>query len=173
MDERRMEPEELVQQLQEVFNRLKQKGSGPMLFIIPIVAVLLWAASGIYMVQPGEQAVVRMFGKEVGITEPGLRYRLPYPIQTHDKVNIAKVRRAEIGFRNGDAGSPGITERIPEEALMLTGDENIVEAQLVVQYVVQNPSDFLFKVKDPEQTLRVASEVALRGLWEKLPLTRP
>jgi len=163
MDERKMEPEELLQQLQELIKRLRQKGLGPMLFVIPIIAVLLWAASGIYMVQPGEQAVVRMFGKEVGITEPGLRYQLPYPIQTHDTVNIANVRRAEIGFRNGDAGTPGDTQRIPEEALMLTGDENIVEAQLVVQYVVQNPSDFLFKVKDPEQTLRAAAEVALRG----------
>jgi len=139
MDERKMEPEELLQQLQELIKRLRQKGLGPMLFVIPIIAVLLWAASGIYMVQPGEQAVVRMFGKEVGITEPGLRYQLPYPIQTHDTVNIANVRRAEIGFRNGDAGTPGDTQRIPEEALMLTGDENIVEAQLVVQYVVQNP----------------------------------
>jgi len=163
MNGRKMEPEELIQQLLEQFKRMKQKGLGPMVFIIPVIAVLLWTASGIYMVQPGEQAVVRQFGKEIGITEPGLRYQLPRPIQTHDKVNIATVRRAEIGFRNGDAGSPGTTERVPEEALMLTGDENIVEAQLVVQYVVQNPSDFLFKVKDPEQTLRAAAEVALRG----------
>ncbi len=163
MDEKNINPEELIQQLQEFFNRLKPKSLGPILLVIPIVIFLIWAATGIYMVQPGEQAVVRQFGKEVGITEPGLNYHLPYPIQTINKVNIANVRRAEIGFRNGDEGSEGITRRIPEEALMLTGDENIVEAQLVIQYVVQDPSDFLFKVKDPEQTLKAASEVALRG----------
>jgi len=84
--------------------------------------LLLWLVSGLYIVGPGERGVVLLFGKLWSQTEPGLRYHLPWPIQTRRVVDTARVRRAEIGFRT----SEGRSAPVPEESLMLTGDENIV-----------------------------------------------
>jgi membrane protease subunit HflK len=99
--------------------------------------------------------VVRTFGKETARTEPGLNYRFPWPIQRADVVSVEQIRRVEVGFRTG--------QRVQEEALMLTGDENIVEAQIVVQYRVADPAKFLFRLREPEVALRAATEVALRS----------
>src|SRR5690606_7572614 len=110
---------------------------------------------------PGEVGVVLQFGREIAQTQAGLRYRLPWPIQTHHLVDVRTVRSAEIGYRTLPGGR---IQRIPEEALMLTGDENIVEVHLFVQYVVQDPTRFLFRARDPEATLAAAAEVALRSV---------
>jgi membrane protease subunit HflK len=126
--------------------------------IIPIVVVvlaLLWLATGVYVVDPGHIGVVRTFGKETRRADPGLNYHYPYPFQRVDVVSTEQVRRIEVGFRTG--------QRVSEEAMMLTGDENIVEAQMVVQYRVADPSKFLFRLRDPEGTLRGATEVSLRS----------
>lgn len=126
--------------------------------ILPIAAALvlvLWLASGIYSVDPGHVGVVRTFGKETSRAEPGLNYRIPWPFQRADVVSVDQVRRIEVGFRGG--------QRVNEESLMLTGDENIVEAQIVVQYRVADPSRFLFRLRDPEMALHAATEVALRS----------
>jgi membrane protease subunit HflK len=127
---------------------------------LAIVAVVgVWLASGLYQVQPGEVGVVRHFGYEVSRSGPGLHYRIPWPVQTVDSVNTEAIRRAEIGFRTQD----GVPTRVASEALMLTGDENIVDAQLIVQYRVADPSRYLFRLKDPDDTLRAATEVSLRS----------
>jgi modulator of FtsH protease HflK len=126
--------------------------------IVPIallVVAIAWLATGIYVVDPGHVGVVRTFGKETKRTEPGLNYRYPYPFQQADVVSTEQVRRIEVGFRTG--------QRVSEEAMMLTGDENIVEAQMVVQYRVADPSKYLFRLRDPEGTLRGATEVSLRS----------
>ena len=131
--------------------------------LAPVIGGLLllaWLASGIYIVNPGEQGVVRLFGREFDRTSPGLRYRLPAPIQAVDIINLQAVRRAEIGFRT----SGGQPTRIANEALMLTGDENIVDLQLIVQYRVRDPSLYLFRLRDPEDTLAAATEVAIRSV---------
>ncbi|MBI4228652.1 MAG: FtsH protease activity modulator HflK, partial [Deltaproteobacteria bacterium] len=116
-------------------------------------------ATGIYTVEPGEIGVVLRFGKEVGRSEPGLRYHLPAPVETVRLVNLAVVRRVEIGFRT----SPRY-RTVPEESLMLTGDENIVDAQAIVQYRVKEPSNYLFKVNDPDKVLMDTAEVSLRSV---------
>jgi membrane protease subunit HflK len=126
---------------------------------VGLIAVLIWLATGFYVVGPGEQGVVRRFGKEVDRTEPGLRYRLPYPFERVEVVNLAVVRRIEVGFR-----SEPRYRVISQEALMLTGDENIVDAQAIVQYRVKDPGQYLFRVRDPDQALRDATEVALRSV---------
>ena len=131
-----------------------------------VIVVALWVASGIYTVQPGEVGVVRNFGLEVGRTQPGLNYRLPWPIQQVDIVNVEAIRRAEIGFRS--AG--GQITRVNTEALMLTGDENIVEAQMIVQYRVSDPSKYLFRLRDPDDALHTATEVALRSAIGKMKI---
>jgi membrane protease subunit HflK len=122
-------------------------------------AALLWAISGFYVVGPGERGVVLLFGRVVEQTEPGLRYRLPKPIQEHRIVDVATVRRAEVGFR----ADRGTTRTIPNESLMLTGDENIVDVQLFVQYLVRDPVKFLFRARHPETALQSSAEVALRA----------
>ena len=150
-DEVRPDVADVVGQVTHVF---KQKGRrlGPILFGLLVLALSL---TGIYVVEPGEQGVVRTFGRESGKTAPGLHYRLPF-VQQVDVVNIEQIRRLEVGFR-GD-------QRVPHEALMLTGDENIVEAQMIIQYRVVDPSKYLFELRDPEESLRATAEVALRSM---------
>lgn len=128
------------------------KKLGPIALGIVIVLLL---ATGVYVVGPGEQGVIRTFGKDTGRTGPGLHYRLPL-VQRVDIVNVEEIRRIEVGFR-GD-------KPVPTEALMLTGDENIVEAQMIIQYRVSDPSKYLFELKDAEEALRATAEVALRSM---------
>lgn len=127
------------------------------------VLLLLWLATGFYMVGPGEQGVIRQFGKEAASTGPGLHYHLPWPIQQADVVNLERIRRAEIGFRSVRRLDQTFIQRVSEEALMLTGDANIVEAQVIVQYRVKDASRYLFRLRDPDENLRVVAEVALRS----------
>jgi membrane protease subunit HflK len=150
--------------LEKFLEGLKQWGTGKLSWIILAIVLVIWLASGIYKVGPGERGVVRLFGKVVAQTGPGLRYRLPWPIQAHNVVDIARVRRAEIGFRTVTQGPTTVTQPVPVESLMLTGDENIVDIQLFVQYLVQDPVKYLFRSRNPERILRASAEVALRGV---------
>jgi len=146
----------------KVQESLRRWGGKRVLLIFIGIILVIWLASGIYIVGPGEMGVIRQFGKVVDQTSPGLRYRLPWPIQTHDVVHLARVRRAEIGFRTDPYSGKVRSEQ--KEALMLTGDENIVDAQLFVQYVVKDPSQFLFRVRNAELVLKTSAEVALRSV---------
>ena len=129
-------------------------------FILIIVVVLLWLASGVYIVQPGEEGVVQTFGRFSNITTPGLNYHLPGPIQRVTVVDVERIRRAEIGFRTTDTGSK---EEVLSEALMLTTDENIVQVELLVQYRIANSRAFVFNVQNPEAVLITSAEVGLRS----------
>jgi len=120
-----------------------------------VAACLFWFASGVYTVNPGHIGVVRTFGRETARTEPGLNYRYPWPVQQVNIVSVEQIRRIEVGFRG--------SQRVPEEALMLTGDENIVEAQIVVQYRVADPAKYLYRLREPDTALLAATEVALRS----------
>ena len=142
---------QVVGRVSEVLKR-NLKSFGPLLALL---VALIIAATGIYSVGPGEQGVVRTFGRESGKTGPGLHYVVPF-VQRKDVVNLEQIRRIEVGFRGA--------ERLRDEALMLTGDENIVEAQVIVQYRVTDPSKYLFRIKDAEETLRSTAEVALRSM---------
>lgn len=148
---------------------LRQRWSGPALGGVILALILLWGLTGIYQVGPGQMAVVRQFGKVKGMYTSGLHFRLPYPIQTHNIVDVEEERRAEIGFRSERVGRSLAGNR-PDEALMLTGDENIVEVNLIVQYRVSDPAAFLFNVRSPEETLHAAAEVALRSVIGRNPI---
>jgi membrane protease subunit HflK len=148
---------QFIQQAEDWFRRTF-RGQPHVSRILPIglvVLALAWLSTGVYVVDPGHIGVVRTFGKETRRSEPGLNYRYPWPFQRVDVVSVEQIRRIEVGFRTG--------QRVSEEAMMLTGDENIVEAQMVVQYRVADPSKYLFRLRDPEGTLRGATEVALRS----------
>ncbi len=160
--------QELLQRLEELKRSLPQFISGKGAWIIGGLLLLLWLGSGLYVVGPGERGIVLLFREATEQTEPGLRYRLPWPIQSHELVDISQVRRAEVGFRTIAEASQGRDARggartVPQEALMLTGDENIVELQLFVQYRIQDPIKFLFGASDPEGILHTSAEVALRS----------
>jgi modulator of FtsH protease HflK len=122
--------------------------------------LLLWLSSGIYIVQPGEQGVVRTFGKFSNITGSGLNYHLPRPFQNVTIVDVQSIRRAEIGFRTN---AQGRKDEVLSEALMLTEDENIVLVELLIQYRIGDSRDFVFNVQHPESVLVTSAEVALRS----------
>lgn len=140
------------------------EGLGPAL-ILAFLAVA-YLASGIFIVAPDERAVVLRFGKMVRDAGPGPHYRLPAPIEREIKVQVTKIRKEEIGFQTISPGPPPRFRQVPKEALMLTGDNNIVDLDFIVQYrVKQTPeglSDFLFNVSDPRQALRDAAESSMR-----------
>ncbi len=127
---------------------------------IVIVALILWLATGIYQVQPGEEGVVRTLGRYTGTTSSGLHYRLPWPIQTVTVVDVESIRRMEVGFRTTARGEK---QEELSEALMLTEDENIVQVELLVQYRVGDVRAFVFNVQEPERVLHTTTEVALRS----------
>jgi modulator of FtsH protease HflK len=158
-DDERLDPEEEFRRARDALGRrahtvLRVARAAPLL---ALVVLGVWLASGVYVVNAGEQGVVRHFGREIGKSAPGLNYHLPAPIQSVDVVNVQAIRRIEVGFRTGRG-------RVPDEALMLTGDENIVDTQLIVQYRVRDPSVFLFRMRDPEGSLHQAAQVAIRSV---------
>ena len=158
--------DEIVKKIQNTINRFTGGGSGgskPIIVGIIIIAVL-WTLSGLYRVLPDEQGVVLRFGKFVNTTQPGLNYHFPYPIETVLTPKVTKVNRIDIGFRSErDSGftSGGVAD-VPEESLMLTGDENIVNIDFSVFWVIKNAGNFLFKIQDPEGTVKAAAETAMR-----------
>lgn len=123
-----------------------------------LLIIVLYLATGIYIVQPDEQGVIRRFGKFTRLDSPGLHYHLPYPIESALSPSVTEVKRIEFGYRTVRGGYTDV----PEEALMLTGDENIVSADSIVQYKIKNAAEYLFNIIEPEQTVRNAAEAALR-----------
>jgi len=158
--------DEIVKKIQNTINKFTGGGKGgskPILFGLIILAIL-WALSGLYRVLPDEQGVVLRFGKFVNTTQPGLNYHFPYPIETALTPKVTKVNRIDIGFRSErDSGftSGGVAD-VPEESLMLTGDENIVNIDFSVFWVIKDAGKFLFKIQDPQGTVKAAAETAMR-----------
>ena len=140
----------------------KLKFSKTILSIILVLVIALYLASGIFVVAPEEQGVVRRFGKFIRIESPGLNYHLPYPIETVVTPAVTRVKRVEIGFRTISPGPPARYQKFPAEALMLTGDENIVSAEAIIQYKIKDPVSYLFNIILPEETVKSAAEAALR-----------
>jgi len=129
--------------------------------IIPLLvaALALWLFTGVYMVGPDEVGVVRTFGEYTRVAQSGLNYHLPYPIEQVNTPAVTEVKRIEIGFRTLRNGQYRTVEK---ESLMLTGDENIVDAEMIVQYKIKDPEAYLFKIVEPELTVREAAEASLR-----------
>ena len=133
------------------------------LFIIG--AIVVWALSGFYRVGPDEQGVVLRFGKYVNTTQPGLNYRLPYPIETVETPKVTRVNRTDVGFRSTRDGlRQGAVSEIREESAMLTGDENIVDINFSVFWVIKDASKYLFNIKDPDETVKAVAETTMREI---------
>ncbi len=137
------------------------------------VIVLIWAASGFYRVSPDEQGVVLRFGQWIKTTEPGLNYHLPYPIETVLTPRVTRVGRIDIGFRTGETTDHGTATRpVDEESLMLTGDENIVDIDFSVFWVIKDAGQYLFNVEDPEATIKAVAESAMREVIARNQIQR-
>ena len=131
--------------------------------ITPVIigAIILWLLTGVYIVGPDEVGVVRTFGEFTRVTQSGLNWKFPAPIETANTPKVTEVKRIEIGFRSLKNGQYRTVEK---ESLMLTGDENIVDAEMIVQYKIKDPVQYLFKIVLPELTVRQASEASLRTI---------
>ena len=130
---------------------------------LPVVGTILvlWLLTGVYSVGPDEVGVIRTFGKVSRVAQPGLSYHLPYPIEVRNTPKVTEVKRIEIGFRSLGNGQ---FRTIEKESNMLTGDENIVDAELIVQYRIKEPEKYLFRIVEPELTVREAAEASLRTI---------
>ena len=159
--------DEIIKNIQKTINRFipgRGAGGNKPIFLGLIILVIIWIASGLYRVLPDEQGVVLRFGKFVNTTQPGLNYHIPFPVERALTPKVTKVNRMDVGFRAGsDSGfsSAGVAD-VPEESLMLTGDENIVNIDFSVFWVIKDAGNFLFKIQDPQGTVKAAAETAMR-----------
>ncbi|MBI4388870.1 MAG: FtsH protease activity modulator HflK [Nitrospinae bacterium] len=138
----------------------------PSIFAGAVVLLLVvWILPGtFYFVEPDEAGVVTRFGKYIRTTGPGLNFKFPSPVEHVTTPKVLKVRRAEIGFRIVDQGPPQKVRDIPVESLMLTGDQNIVDIDLVVQYRITDPVAYEFNVRQKQKLIRDVAETAIRGV---------
>jgi len=125
------------------------------------LVLLVWLASGFYIVYEGQRGVVLRFGKLSETTMPGPRWHLPYPIESAEVVNVAGVRSVEVGYRNN------VKSKVLKESLMLTDDENIVDVQFAVQYILKSPTEYLFVNRSPDDAVLQAAETAIREIVGK------
>lgn len=151
---------------QDQFEKFKSFKLPGWKLIIPLI-VLLWIASGFYIVEPDEVGVVKQFGAFNRITTAGPNYHIPYPVESVMTPKVTQIRRIEFGFRSTGRAltqsfQQGVSREVPEEALMLTGDENIVSVQFIVQYLIKDAKNYLFNVYEPAQTIVHAGEAAMR-----------
>ena len=133
---------------------------GPVVIIVALV--LIWLATGFYRVLPDEQGVVLQFGKYIKTTQPGLNYHIPYPVERVLTPKVTKVNRVEIGYRQSPDNRTTQIRDVPEESLMLTGDENIVDIDFSVFWIINDAGKFLFNVQVPELTIKSAAETSMR-----------
>jgi membrane protease subunit HflK len=162
--------ERFLAELREGFQRMLAGGSGGLRIagLVALAILLLWIGSGFYRVLPDQQGVVLRFGAYIETTEPGLHYHWPAPFETVLTPSVTFVNRTDIGF-DQEGGRMGARSK-PEEALMLTGDENIIDINLQVQWVVKDARAYLFNIRDPEQTVKSASESAIREVIGRTPI---
>lgn len=137
------------------------KGAGIGIGAILAIALFLWAISGFFIVQEGQTAVVKTFGKYSHSTPAGFNWRWPYPIQTHETVNVSEVRIIEVGYRGN------VRNKQAREALMLTEDENIIDIQFAVQYRLKSAADWLFNNREQDEMVKQVAETAIREVVGK------
>ena len=163
----------IIRDIQNKINKFLPGGSksgGKPIGLILIILLFIWLASGLYRVGPDEQGVVLRFGKFIKTTQPGLHYHIPVPIESVQTPKVTKVNRIDIGFRSerdsGFSQGGGVAD-VPQESLMLTGDENIVNIDFSVFWVIKDAGKFLFQIQDPEGTVKAAAETAMREVIAK------
>ena len=154
--------------LKKMFPGKKIPGGNKPILLFGIIILGIWLASGFYRVLPDEQGVVLRFGKYVNQTQPGLHYHLPFPIEKVLTPKVTKVNRIDVGYRSAsDTGRATSVSDVPEESLMLTGDENIVDIDYSVFWIIKDAGKFLFNIQSPEDTVKSVAETAMREVIAK------
>ena len=161
--------EELLRKSQDKVRQMLPGGfgSGKGLMLVLIAGIALWLGSGFYRVQPGQQGIELLFGRYVKTTSAGLNYWFPGPIGEALTPNVDRTNQITIGFRGAGEGG---TRDVAQESLMLTGDQNIIDVDFVVQWRIKNAADFLFNIRNPEATVKIASESAIREVMGQTDL---
>ena len=160
--------EDALRRLQNLLRQIlpsggRSGGGNPMLWVLGLgLVVLLWFISGFYRVDPDQQGVVLRFGAYDRTATPGLNYHLPWPIEEALTPTVTRVNRVEIGYRTSLAAQSARQTDVPEESLMLTGDENIVDINFTVFWLVKDAQAYLFNIRNPELTVKSAAESAMR-----------
>ena len=170
--------EELLRRSQEKVRKIFPGGAGggfggnrKALIAISLILIAVWLASGFYRVQPDEQGVVLRFGKWIKTTQPGLNWHIPAPIETVFMPKVTRSNRVEIGFRSAaEIGGAGASREVANESLMLTGDENIVDINFVLLWMIKDAGQFLFNIRDPEATVKAVAESVMREIVGKTPI---
>lgn len=168
--------DEMMRQLTRKLNGMFGKGgrrpsepdAGAAFPILPVLGlvVVVWLATGFYIVDQGSRGLVLRFGKHVETTMPGPRWHIPYPVESVTIVNMEQVRTLEVGYRGGVEGGPSRSKEL-RESLMLTDDENIIDLQFAVQYNLKNVDDYLFKNRSVDDAVRGTAETAIREIVGK------
>ena len=158
--------EEILRRGQDKLRRVLPGGNlgGKGFALLALAAIALWGLSGFFRVEPDELGVVLRFGKDVREVQPGLNYHLPYPIETALTPKALRINKIDIGMRSVEDGTRSATREVPEESLMLTGDENIVDVDFAVLWRVKpaGVGDYLFNIQNPEGTVKAVAESAMR-----------
>ena len=165
-DKKNKEFEETIRKARDRLGKFKL-GNPKTLSILFLVVLLIWLASGFYRVEPDEQGVELLFGKwNQSTTQPGLHYFYPTPIGQTITPKVEVIRRINVGFRSasdlGFSSNANATRGVTEESLMLTGDQNISDVQFTVLYKIKDAGNFLFKLRNPESTVKDMSESVMR-----------
>ena len=158
--------EESIKKARDRLNKFKL-GSPRNIAIFVLVAILLWIATGFYRVEPDEQGIELLFGKWNGTTtQPGLHYFFPTPIGTTITPKVEVIRKINVGYRSatdlGFSSNSNTERKVTEESLMLSGDQNIADVHFTVLYKIKDAGNFLFKLRNPEQTVKDMSESVMR-----------
>jgi len=167
--------EELLRKGQEKFRQVLPGGfgGGRGIALVLMAGLVLWGLTGFYKVNPEEVGVVLRFGRFVGLTQPGLNYHLPSPIETVQTPPVTRVNRIELGYRSPAERGQTTSRDTANESLMLTGDENIIDINFSVFWQVNDPEKFLFNIRDPEGTVKVVAESAMREIIGQRPIRAP
>ena len=164
--------EEMLRRGQDRFRRwMPGLRGGRGLILLLLIAIGIWLLTGFYRVEPDEQGVVLRWGEWTKTTQPGLNYHLPWPFETVIRPKVTKINRAEIGYRTlVDSQRGAFTRAVPDESLMLTGDENIIDVKFTVFWRIRDAGQFLFNIQAPERTVKDAAESAMREVIGKTRL---
>ena len=166
--------DEFIEQIRKRMREILPGGGRSSILVVFAVLLTFWGLSGFYRVQADEQGVVLRFGKFLTQTSPGLNYHLPWPIETAitPKVQPLTAWISECAVALKRRGSNAVTRDVPEESLMLTGDENIVDVDFSVFWVITNAPDFLFNIQNPTGTVKAVAESTMREIMDKMTSSR-
>ena len=164
--------DDIIQKFQDKLKSFFSNKSPANFSVLFLIVLVIWVLTGFYRVGTDEQGVVTRFGKYVRTSEPGLHYHLPSPIERAFKPKVTKVNRLEVGFRTSQSqfSQNNQVRNVPEEALMLTGDENIVDLNFTIFWIINSAKDYLFNVRNPEITIKSIGESVMREKIGQTPI---